>query len=266
MKQGAKRFRYDPYKASVLTASFTPEKMMSPIRSFPSAVAIAATAAVSYRFAPYPVAPLMAPYPYAGLSVPSCDITPVPTAVPTRVTSPAPVPNIAAEAPTRSSSVSSIEGTAVEMLDANVKHYAVIKFKHDTYPYEAPFRVAVGDYVIVEGDRGENIGLVKSVTTEKPTRPVASKILRKATMKDRDASTQLRRKEQTATKFCENAVKEVGINMSIVDTEYQLDQNKLSVYYKSKGMVDFRRVQRTLFREFRCRVWFVNWNELVMDE
>jgi hypothetical protein len=273
--KGMKRFRYDPYRASVLAPSvFSPEKARSPLAFTASA---APAAPYVHHFAPHPLVPVVTASPYpagyvapvapAMYSMSSCEVTPAPSVVPSRT--PTPVPTIAITTPPVERvpiTSSSTEAAEKDGALVQVKHYAIVKFKHDTYPYEAPFRVAVGDHVIVEGDRGENYGTIKEITTEKPTRPVASKVIRKATTKDRELHTQLRRKEQTATKFCENAVKDFGLNMSIVDTEYQLDQNKLSIYFKThKGMVDFRRLQRVLFREFRCRVWLVNWNELERD-
>jgi hypothetical protein len=276
--KGTKRFRYDPYKATVLAPSvLTPEKPTSPM----SFAATPLPAFYNTMFAPYPVA-LTSAYPQYVMpttaattisQASSCEVTPAPSMVPSRVTTPAPMIAVA-PAPVvvdtiLSSSTSSNplidDGAASVKSSEATKHYAIVKFKHDTYPYEAPFRVAVGDYVIVEGDRGESIGTVKEITMEKPSRPVASRIMRRASQKERDLLAQLRRKEQHATKFCENAVKDLSIDMSIVDTEYQFDQNKLSIYFKSKGMVDFRRLQRVLFREFRCRVWLVNWNELICD-
>jgi len=239
---------------------------MSPVKF---AAAMAQSTYVQFA-APQPIVQTVAPYPYSMVAAApqvaapyvhssqptSYNATPVTSAVPSRAASP--VPTTEPVACTRSSSITQQPTTAAK----EEKHYVTVNFKHDTYPYEAPFRVSVGDFVIVDGDRGENFGVVKHVTTVKPNRPVASKVLRKASAKDRDTHAALRRKEQAATKFCENAVKEIGLSMSIVDTEYQFDQNKLSIFFKSKGMVDFRRLQRVLFREFRCRVWMVNWNEV----
>jgi len=35
------------------------------------------------------------------------------------------------------------------------------------------------------------------------------------------------------------------------------------VFFASKCFVDFRKLQRSLFREFRCRIWLVNWAEVL---
>ena len=43
--------------------------------------------------------------------------------------------------------------------------------------------------------------------------------------------------------------------MKMEDVEFQYDGQKVTIYYSSNGSVDFRQLQRQLFRDFRCRVW-----------
>jgi hypothetical protein len=195
--------------------------------------------------------------------VPSVPASVVPSAIPSRSQSPIPSVSLAAGAPTRATSAAESIAEASECsadeAGSNKTHYAIVRFKHDSYPYLAPFRVSVGDYVIVSGDRGENMGVVKSITTDKPRRPVGSKVLRKASPAEVAHLHALREKEANAVAVCRKAVKELALNMVIVDTEYQLDASKLTIFFDSKVSVDFRRLQRVLFREFRCRVWIVNW-------
>lgn len=204
--------------------------------------------------------PFLTPVPSAAPSV-------APSAVPSRSQSPVPmVPSVgsAAVIPPRPSSgdAASACGSATGSADeeaAAKPHFAIVRFKHDAYPYIAPFRVEVGDYVVVSGDRGENLGVVKSITTDKPRRPVGCRVLRLARSDEVRALEALRAKELSAVSVVRKAVKELGLNMLIVDTEYQLDESKLTIFFDSKVAVDFRRLQRVLFREFRCRVWIVNW-------
>ena len=296
--KGARRFRYDPYKASVIEPS--PMRNATPMMF----TAPAPAGAMPVSAFPVPMAPIMrhphplgAPMPMHTTSVhvpvpvpmrPSPCMTPVPSmagstpmvsAATSRMPSPAPAPtDYGFDEPVvpmmnREMSISgesfgpasSINSSTQSLKSAAMRHYAIVRFKHDTYPYEAPFRVSEGEYVVVEGDRGVNMGVVKSVTTVKPARPVASKILRKASAKDRETLATLRDKETAAVALLTKAVKDHGLNMSVVDTEYQFDQNKLSVFFKANKKVDFRQLLRNLFKEFRCRVWMVNWNEVELD-
>ncbi|CUG46629.1 Hypothetical protein, putative, partial [Bodo saltans] len=46
---------------------------------------------------------------------------------------------------------------------SNGARFAIVAFKHETATFMAPFKLTVGDIVVVEGDRGENIGTVAEI-------------------------------------------------------------------------------------------------------
>jgi len=143
-----------------------------------------------------------------------------------------------------------------------VEHFALIGFKHETAMYRAPFRVAVGDVVIVEADRGEHIGVVQSITTTRPAYNVPSEILRHASTVETSIIDDLTMKEKRVTLQIQKLAESFGLGIRVVDTEFQMDGNKLTVFFSSRVFVDFRKLQRSLFREFRCRIWLVNWAEV----
>lgn len=142
------------------------------------------------------------------------------------------------------------------------ERFVIVQFKHETCMYRAPFRVAIGDIVAVEADRGENIGTVTEIVTEAPTYDVPNRVSRRATPDDIASLANLRRQETQVTSDVQKAAESVGLGIRVVDTEFQTDMNKLTVYFSSRAPVDFRKLQRTLFREFRCRIWLVNWSEV----
>jgi len=134
--------------------------------------------------------------------------------------------------------------------------YAYIRFKHDALCYVAPFRVTVGDWVMVEGDRGEDLGCVEEITTEKPAYPVPLKITRKANQADSKALMAKRAKEEQAVRSAQTLADSLSLPIQIADCEFQYDYGKLTIFFRSKARhVDFRKLQRGLFREFRCRIW-----------
>lgn len=139
--------------------------------------------------------------------------------------------------------------------------YAIIKFKQETFTFIAPFRIAVHDVVVVEGDRGEAIGVVQDITTVKPatiTGNITANVLRKASEKDLATLATQREKEAAALKMTQAMATAIGLHATIEDVEYQFDMNKLSIFVRRSakgGFVDFRKLQRGLFREFRCRIW-----------
>lgn len=227
------RYRNDPYRARVLPIQHV---------AAPSLVKMAP----SPRFAPAPAsfvsASLVKPVPtFAALAA-----RPAPVVVPiTAAVSSAPV--VAPKAPASS---------------APQPRFALVGFKHEASMFQAPFRVAVGDVVIVEADRGEHIGVVQSITTQAPSYNVPSRILRHANAFEVDAIDELTLKESKTTQAVQKLAESLGLGIRVVDTEFQLDQNKLTVFFTSKVFVDFRKLQRGLFREFRCRIWLVNWAEV----
>jgi len=146
---------------------------------------------------------------------------------------------------------------AITTANASVR-YAYVRFKHESATFLAPFRIAVDDLVVVEGDRGENVGIVQEITQLKPSFAVSSKILRKASDKDLAALRVQREKEQAALNMVQSLAASLNLHCTVEDVEYQFDMNKLTIFVRrsaKNAFVDFRKLQRGLFREFRCRIW-----------
>jgi len=131
--------------------------------------------------------------------------------------------------------------------------------------FVAPFRIVVGDTVVVEGDRGENIGTVQEITQVKPSFEVSNKVLRHATDKDLASLQSQRERENTALQVTQTMASSLGLHATVEDVEYQFDMNKLTIYVRrsaKNAFVDFRKLQRGLFREFRCRIWCAYMDEV----
>lgn len=226
-------FRYDPYAFRVLA---------SPLASTPSRTA-----------QPQPMASEAQRVPAANRSL--LDILAVPAAMAVAAVTAAP----AVEAPVAAAPAAPVEASAIR--------YAYIRFKHDVLVYVAPFRIVEGDLVLVEGDRGEDIGCVERITTDKPAFPVPLKVTRKAGQKDRDNLAAKRLKEEAAIRTTQALADSLGMAMQVADCEFQLDYGKLTVFFRSKQRyMDFRKLQRGLFREFRCRIWLTESNRHIAAE
>jgi hypothetical protein len=240
------RYRNDPYRARVNPLL----KVGSPvflgrlnkisrtasdesIEVIPAAAVVAPVAAVPALVAPKPVKSFA-----AATAVAAAKAAPAPAAIPTAAKN--------VEAPNA----------------APKQHYALIGFKHEASMYQAPFRVAVGDVVIVEADRGEHIGVVQSITTTQPGYNVPSRLVRHASQAEMALVDDLTMKEKKVTAGIQKLAESLGLGIRVVDTEFQMDNNKLTVFFSSKVFVDFRKLQRSLFREYRCRIWLVNWAEV----
>lgn len=186
------------------------------------------------------------------------------------------LPAVAA-APTASSiNVSSSAATSDSILPAPTAsrsspavnyRLVTVSFKHSSAPFRAHFRVAEGDRVIVEGDRGEHIGIVESILPSTTTVSSTSKIIRRATAADLEAADAKKEKEVAVVAEVAKIAREVRLNASIADVEFQLDLNKLTIFVEratNSTFVDFRKLQRTLFKMFHCRIWFVYMDEVCL--
>lgn len=113
------------------------------------------------------------------------------------------------------------------------------------------------DYVIVQAERGEDMGLVdKKVMkeidfsdTEKPR-----SILRRASDEDRDRLGQNRTDEEAAWNKVMELIDKHKLDMKLVDIEYQYDRNKLTFYFTAEHRVDFRALVRDLAAEYKTRI------------
>lgn len=231
------RYRFDPYACRVLA---------SPVKS---------PMAIMQQQGHHQASPTRGIVPRANrlmdifASAPAASIPSNATPAPVMVT-PAPA------APARAATANRSAAADASASAAQSVRYAFVRMKYDTMTFVAPFRVAVGDLVVVEGDRGENLGEVQDILAEKPSYAVTARILRKATPRDREQLEAKRQKELQATRSSQSLADSLGLSLTIADTEFQFDYGKLTVYFRSKSRhTDFRKLQRGLFREFRCRIW-----------
>lgn len=140
------------------------------------------------------------------------------------------------------------------------KRKRVLQFESSSY-------VAPGEFVVVGGDRGEDIGLVTHTwlagsqgnapaNVSKWAGVGLGKVLRVATVLEvsqlQGVQTEL---EMRAVEVAQEKVQEHMLPMRIVDAEYQFDRKKLTFYYQSQHRLDFRNLVRDLYKTFRARIW-----------
>lgn len=137
---------------------------------------------------------------------------------------------------------------------------AQVRFKGhriDIYRMSEDLDLGEGSAVIVEADRGEDLGIL--VRTDagrlapRPNRPLFS-ILRLATPEELRHLERLREEEPAALKSCRECVEASGLQMRMVDAEFQFDGNRVTFYFVADGRVDFRALVRDLARIFHTRI------------
>jgi cell fate regulator YaaT (PSP1 superfamily) len=118
------------------------------------------------------------------------------------------------------------------------------------------FALAIGDFVVVETDKGVDIGEVVAVKAhlgpgeEEPTK----RLLRAATPGDVRRKQSLERREAEALQTCERKINEHGLEMKLIEASYTLDGKRLTFSFVAEGRVDFRDLVRDLAQTFRCRI------------
>ena len=125
-------------------------------------------------------------------------------------------------------------------------------------------RLYVGDDVVVESDRGYDVGTLSlgGVVAELQMRkkqedtPVKElpRIYRKANENDLELLKQVRAREKETLIRTREIVLELKLDMKLSDVEFQGDNAKAIFYYIADHRVDFRELIKLLAREFRIRV------------
>lgn len=134
----------------------------------------------------------------------------------------------------------------------------------------------LGTYVKVEADRGEDLGIVvgkipsetylanRSSFNPPMGGPAGlgpggstdlKRIVRLATHDEVALLTLKREEEDELLKICCAKVRQRGLNMNVVDAEYQFDRHKLTFFFEAEGRVDFRELVRDLFSMYKTRIW-----------
>jgi len=134
-----------------------------------------------------------------------------------------------------------------------------LKFKGNRREYyynPMQFPIQAGDCLVVETDKGEDFGIVVATAKDyqPKTPPPPYQILRKANDRDMQTLRQNRTDEDDILSQSREKIRELNLQMKLMDVEYQLDRKKLSFYYTADERVDFRELVRVLAGMFRTRI------------
>ncbi|KAG2211832.1 hypothetical protein INT47_004518 [Mucor saturninus] len=155
----------------------------------------------------------------------------------------------------------------------------MVEFKSgrtDYYYVSDPLiRLRIGDLVIVEADRGKDLGKVATdVLTvdqvvllqkqshsklmdenEKTTETHVKRIYRQASHEEANMLLVKDQDEQRALSVCLQKIKIRKLPMEVVDAEFQWDRRKLTFYFIAEKRIDFRELVRELFKIYKTRIW-----------
>lgn len=111
-----------------------------------------------------------------------------------------------------------------------------------------------GDLVIVQAEKGIDLGRVNRVVSEYEPPDDIRKILRKPTDEELARYVQNQVNENNALEVCKEKVRKHKLDMQLVDCEYQFDGKKITFYFVADQRVDFRRLVKDLAAVYRTRI------------
>jgi len=135
--------------------------------------------------------------------------------------------------------------------------------------------VKKGDLVIVEADRGKDLGKVvnDSITPiqvqqlqqqqaeimpelHRNNRELHPKQIYRLSQPGEVAMLVNKSQDELkALQMCQSKVRQKHLPMEVVDAEYQWDRRKLTFYFVADHRIDFRELVRELFKIYKTRIW-----------
>jgi cell fate regulator YaaT (PSP1 superfamily) len=115
----------------------------------------------------------------------------------------------------------------------------------------------VGDYVVVDTARGEDVGQVAIGPKQVADGEVVGQlkgILRRAEPWDLLQMQHCRDREEQALEKCRQKIAEYGLPMKVIKAEYNFDGSRLVFYFTAEKRVDFRKLVKELAKTFRSRI------------
>ena len=127
----------------------------------------------------------------------------------------------------------------------------------------ADLELRTGDNVVVEDDRGYDVGritlsgdLVRLQMKKKKTSEskVTQSIIRRANARDMEKLAEVRATQRQTMIDARVIARRNHVKMKVTDVEFRGDGKKLTLYYTADDRVDFRQVVRTFSHQFRVKV------------
>jgi len=115
----------------------------------------------------------------------------------------------------------------------------------------------VGDWVVVETERGPEVGKVvispKQVLSSEITEPLKP-VLCRACEEHLGQREELKAKEREALEKSQEMVAKANLPMKLLSAEYNLDGTRLTISFSAEGRVDFRDLLKQLTTMFKTRI------------
>ncbi len=141
-----------------------------------------------------------------------------------------------------------------------MKYYISVRFNNTNKGYyfatDDP-NIKLGDFVVIDTSVGREIGevisnleLMENLKFNQEVKP----ILRIATKEDFKIREENFKLANYASEVFNNAIRDLNLNMNLLNTQYTLDKTKILFTYASDERIDFRDLLKTLANKLHCRI------------
>lgn len=138
-----------------------------------------------------------------------------------------------------------------------ISHIAFRGKRLEAFHNSMKLDLRVGDYVIVEAERGIDLGWVaicEGPDMKRRRNEPLHRLQRHATPEEIERIPTLRKEDQDALEICCDRAAKFSLEMKVIDAETQFDGNRVTFYFTAEHRVDFRELVRDLASIFRTRI------------
>jgi len=130
-----------------------------------------------------------------------------------------------------------------------------IKFKEDgkVYNFYGTDKYEVGQKVIVNTERGEQLGIIDNIFETNNIQNL-KEIVSIATEKDYDKYLKNLKEAEKALEEAKKMAKNQNLNMNFIDASFSLDKKQLLFNFVSEERVDFRNLVKELASKYHTRI------------
>lgn len=131
-----------------------------------------------------------------------------------------------------------------------------VKFKNDgiIYNFSSDISIKNGDKVIVETERGYQLGIVENENAKNAKLTKLKAVEALATESDYEKYLKNLADAQKALTETKKIIKNMNLNMNLIDASFSLDKKMLLFNFISDERVDFRELVRTLASIYHTRI------------
>ncbi len=141
-----------------------------------------------------------------------------------------------------------------------MKLYSVIfKSNGKSYFFTGEDKFNINDYVIVETEKGLQYGQINKIISENNIEIEGNlneykPIIRLASEEDQNEFLNLLKENQKALKKCKELVKQLNLNMNVLNADFNFDKTQLLFSFVSEERVDFRELAKKLAAIYHTRI------------